>query len=69
MTTKIPVYGEIRNRYAFMWFPKKINNKWYWFKPYTVVEMYQKDYYVCVSNYTDEIEGYADGWVPVKYEI
>lgn len=67
--TKIPVYGETRDRSVFLWFPKKINSQWHWFKYYTVTEVYKKDSYLCISNYTDEIEGYSDGWIPVKYKI
>ena len=64
-----PSYGDKRLRFKFLFFPSRINGKWYWLKDCKVVEEYQKDSYLDVSNYTDEIEGYCDGWIIISKEI
>ncbi len=58
-----PTYGETRIKYKFCWLPEVICNKIYWLKEFVVKETYTKNGLVDVSNYTDEIDGYVDGWI------
>lgn len=58
-----PKYGTVRNRKKFLFFPKRINGEWYWLRNCYVTDIYTKDAYIVMNNYTDELEGYTDGWV------
>ena len=59
---KRPNYGDARIT-TKLCIINRVCGKWYFFKILIVKEEYQKDAYLDVSNYTDEIEGYVDGWV------
>lgn len=67
--TRTPTYGAQRFVKKFTWFPSFICGRFYWLKTVKVTEEFQQDAFAIVSNYTDEIEGYSDDWVPVSVEV
>lgn len=58
-----PPYGTIRHVRRFLFFPRKLNGKWKWLMFHVFTEVYTKDAYVVANNYTNEIEGFVDGWI------
>lgn len=55
--------GDIRFIKRFLFLPRFINGRWQWLKNVNIRQEYQKNAFAIVSNYTDEIESYEDGWV------